>query len=909
MPVRSDHAGPARFARSALPWLIAAGMLAVYALTLNRWVTPNSVREIARLSGLTWQIDLGAPVTWLATYPFRWLPAARIPLAANFFSALCAVGVLGFLARSVALLPYDRTQQERQRNSREPYVLNIPAAWLPPILAALACGLQLTFWEHAVAATGEMLDLLLFAYLVRCVLEYRIDQKKSWLLRWALVDGIAVANNWVMVAFLPLFLAGLFWVSGLAAASNAKTLAPLVKNKFRSANPWPAVQMLGCWLAGASLIFLMPAIAQHAPGNHPSFWTALGVELRVYYFMLTAFPLSSVALLSLTSVLPVVFLAIRWGRVLGGLHRWSKYLSHTAFYGIHGFFLLACAWTAFDSRFSPRHLQPAMACLPLYFLGALSIGRYGGYFLLVFSGRTGSRRRRRSVSSPLRSVMIGLVCALAIAVPALLMYKNLPHILVERDSSLAHCCDVMQQNLPSNGAIVLSEDPVRLEYLETSLIRRGRQPGYLLIDATLLPNHADYAQFLDRRHPEFKLSQTTTNQFSEMTNSIQLVFWLKNLGATHDIYVMHPFTGLLAELFYQQPRGLFYQLKDYPGDSSRVPPLETRLVEENRSFWRNTEAEHFPPILRRIEHSAHPASHTLMEKIGNALRLPQEADPAAVCAGGYYSMMLNGWGVELQRQGLLAEAGKCFEQARQLNPENTAAEINQHCNRDLQAHKQLTVDPVLAAQDQIGRNRDWDQSLRLDGPTDGPNTCSRLGMLFADARMVRQSIRQYERVEMLAPGDTNAPLRLAELFLKLGEYTNALASAGRALELAPGQPHALVMKGLSLVYLRRFYQAIPPLNEALNSQADNPDARIARGLAYLNMGKLLAAREDYERAAQASPNAYPAYFGLAEIAYRRREIPDTIKNCELYLSHGPTEGAEVEQIKAWLEESKNQSKN
>lgn len=175
--------------------------------------------------------------------------------------------------------------------------------------------------------------------------------------------------------------------------------------------------------------------------------------------------------------------------------------------------------------------------------------------------------------------------------------------------------------------------------------------------------------------------------------------------------------------------------------------------------------------------------------------------------------------------------------------------------------------------------------------------------------MFRQSIREYERVEALAPTDTNAPLHLAELFLKLGEYTNALASAERALKLAPADPHVLVTKGLSLVYLHRFYQAIPPLDEVLNAQTDNPDARIARGLAYLNMGKLLAAREDYQRAAQAAPNAYPAYFGLAEIAHRRRENSETIKNCELYLSHAPNEGAEAEQIKVWLQESKNPAKN
>src|SRR6267143_683381 len=69
---------------------------------------------------------------------------------------------------------------ERQREHGEFSLLSIPMAWLPPILAAVVCGLQLTFWENATAASSEMLSLLLFAYVIRNVLEYRIDERESW---------------------------------------------------------------------------------------------------------------------------------------------------------------------------------------------------------------------------------------------------------------------------------------------------------------------------------------------------------------------------------------------------------------------------------------------------------------------------------------------------------------------------------------------------------------------------------------------------------------------------------------------------------------------------------------------------------------------------------------------------------
>src|SRR5439155_25798238 len=107
------------------------------------------------------------------------------PLALNLFSMVCAVLTLALLARSVTLLPHDRTHPQRLREKSEFSLLTVRAAWLPPLLAVIVCGLQLTFWEHATSASGEMLDLLMFAYVIRSLLEFRIDERESWLTRAA----------------------------------------------------------------------------------------------------------------------------------------------------------------------------------------------------------------------------------------------------------------------------------------------------------------------------------------------------------------------------------------------------------------------------------------------------------------------------------------------------------------------------------------------------------------------------------------------------------------------------------------------------------------------------------------------------------------------------------------------------
>ena len=88
---------------------------------------------------------------------------------------VCASLTLGLLARSVALLPQDRLAQQRDLARNEKALLCVPARGWPPVLAAVALGLQLTFWEHATAGSGEMLELLLFAGVIWCILEHRCD--------------------------------------------------------------------------------------------------------------------------------------------------------------------------------------------------------------------------------------------------------------------------------------------------------------------------------------------------------------------------------------------------------------------------------------------------------------------------------------------------------------------------------------------------------------------------------------------------------------------------------------------------------------------------------------------------------------------------------------------------------------
>jgi hypothetical protein len=122
-------------------------------------------------------------------------------------------GFAGKVRRTPAIRP---TKEQRIRLTSPAALLTTPTAWGT---AGRGCGglwTAVDLLENATVACIETLNLLLFAYVVRCLLEFRLDGRESWLFKASLVYGAAMANNWAMIGFFPLFLAALIWMKGLS---------------------------------------------------------------------------------------------------------------------------------------------------------------------------------------------------------------------------------------------------------------------------------------------------------------------------------------------------------------------------------------------------------------------------------------------------------------------------------------------------------------------------------------------------------------------------------------------------------------------------------------------------------------------------------------------------------------------
>lgn len=988
--------GQLGFVQSVLPWFVAAGALLIYLLTLNHWVSLNSLPYVAKVTGWDWSLPLQAPLFFLLTFPVRGLPSGWQPLALNAFAAVCAALTLALLARSVALLPHDRTLAQRQRERNEFSFLSIPAAWLPPLFAALVCGLQLTFWENATAATNEALDLLLFAYVTRCLLEFRVSQRDSWLFRLALAYGLGVTNNWALIGFFPCFLIALIWIKG--------------SGFFQAAF---MVRMLAMGFAGLMLYLLLPILWAMSDVSSVDFAQALRAQLANQKGFLFDTPQlrNRAFVLSLTSILPVFIMGIRWPSSFGDTSAAGAALTNLMFRIIHLVFLAACLWVVFDQKFSPRALVTyslGLSFLTFYYLGALAVGYYSGYALLVFGEAKSSKswRRRSEGGLIFDRVMTALVWLAFAGVTGGLLYKNFRTVRHNDGTVLRELAGQLAKPLPASGALVLSDDLRSLTLVEAHFSGIGSPNKHLLIHSRSLPI-PEYHRQIAKRYPQRWPNIVEGIPEGETVEDEALLRLMMALGQTNDIYYLHPSFGFYFEHFYARADGLAYHLTPYPTNMIFPPAMSPAEFEKNQSYWSQR-----APGLQPLQISS---THESLDNL---------------FAAQNYSRALNFWAVELQKSQHLKEAGPWFKAATELNTNNRPALVNLELNTALQSGAARARETFKSIDEKFGLYRTWDRILVENGPFDHPDFCFLLGTIFAQQNLFREAALQYHRVETLEPTNLLARLALADVYLQgtlpdktletvaairsikpamplqpedefelirleaaayfakanhaqaekilldaqakypdrvpvldmlvmyygktarltnaletinrilkvspenpqalrnqatlyfnhtnfplavtsldrvlqkdpknvpallyrvfmlteIKDYKKAMEDVERALEIEPDNQEALLYKGAISIETKQYAEAIPPLNRLLVAQPTSWKALRNRAIANLHLGNLQIARADYEKLRKQLPRYYIAYYGLGEIAYRRKNVPTAIKYYELYLKYVP----------------------
>lgn len=982
---KDRHSDPRKgFVPLILPWILGLAMFVVYFLTLNRWVTALNVTQVAQAVGFTWQPRLYGPLTYLATLPVHWVSAGKIPLALNFISAICASLTLVLLARCVAILPQDRTELQRQREKSDFAFLTGWPAWYPPILAVLLAGLQLTFWEHATSYTGEMVDLLLFAFIIWQVLEYRLDESEWRLALTAIAYGAGITDSWMFTGFLPLYLTSIIWSKKLGFF-NVRFLARMA--------------LFG--LAGMLLFLLLPLRAEFGHYVKLSFWEALRPNLVPNWEVIKTIKEGDVRVLlaqaSLGSLLPLLLMSIRWSSGFGDNSRIGAVLANNMAHVIHAAIFGVCCWIMFDPPFAPHQLflnvqnqfLNGSPGLTLNFLCALGIGYCCAYFLLVF-GRKPKPTRRDANPVGVFPPAIMWLCPLIIAGVfagtlfglGALIYHNRPVVQEVNNDTLLKFAQFSIETLPPDGSFILcdsdrptADQPLRGLLIQAALAREGRTQDYPTLDTYSL-NFAPYHRIIHGEYPG-KFPLIVNNSASDMSGVSQLNLYLlvSNLAKSNNVTYLHPSYGYYFEHFYQEPHGMAYYMRTLSEQTLLPPPLDKSLIDENERFWDRV-VDTLGAAVQKAHADPVPADPgTAVGWLLKHLHPVAEPNENALIVGIFCSRCLNDWGVRLQRAGELEKAARRFQDAKRFNPDNVVADINLAFNESLRQGKSVPLDPAHVNADQFGKYRNWNEVLTANGPFDEISYCFVYGFQFAQNRYFRQALNQFTRVRELSPYNLDTRFQLAQIYLLnrlpdralealhdpltspaefglsetnssqlsllaaagyfqknelaagchlmdtevarhpddnpllmtvsqaymiRGLYTNALRIINGRLAAAPDDPTWLFGKGYASIQVGAYDDSIKAMTRLLQIQTNDVSAQFDRALAYFQSGKLDQARADYLALQSTHTNAFQVAYGLGEIAWRKKDNDEALRNYEIYVANAPTNSPEFATVQQRL---------
>ena len=911
--------------RPWLPWITSAIALLTYFLTLNPWVTLSSVPAMAKMLGWDRFPTINSPIFYLISRPVASASAEMQTIILNGIAGFLGALSVWFLTRSVLLLPHDRTKEQRTRERGSLNLLSVPSFWLPPLVAGLALAFELTYWEHATAQTGETLDLLFFSLSIYWLLDFRLSKNQNQLYKLALVYGVGVTNNWSLIAFFPLFLLALIWIKGRG---------------FFSFSFVAKMGLLG--LVGLTPYLILPFVASQDTTLGSSFWELMRQQLGSAKNALVQFPRTSILLLSLTSILPIVFIGIRWPSSFGDTSAAGTSTTNWMFRLLHGLFLGACGWVMFDPEFSPRQLGNGYAMLPLYYLTALGLGYFLGYFLLITS-ETRSKSAARSGIGGLAPVIRYLVMSGGLAIPIALFLLNREDLSLKNGPALKKYAESLYSSLPSTSSIVLSDNRFDLLLLEGVQVLKGKPQHHKLIETKLL-EWRFYHRNLERHHGKNLPLLKNYERLSEPIDSALLVNYLVELSATNAVHYLHPTFGYFLEAGYLKPKESGYVFNLYGTNLFTPPALSETEIAALSKYWRSRTQE--------------------MENIISGVRL-KVSDLAVL--GAWYSRTLNHLGVELQKSGSLNEAGQWFDLASRLNPENVAALINKQYNANrvsLSAAGTNVNVPNYGAviQELIKRYATWSDLLAMSGPIDEPTFCFDLGTQFLQGANYHQAAAEFLRVQSWEPSnllnqmslakayhlgyapdhalkilaiiDKNpasanlqddqaielARIRALALFAKndrigaettlkasldkfprnprildaifdlqyhLQQWAEAASTAEKILQLDPTNMDALFKRIGSLMQLRNFDGALTGIEKILNVDPNNELALLNQGAIFIHFKRYTEALKPIERILERNREHEAARLNRAIIHLQTSKWEEALKDYEILSKSNP----------------------
>ena len=629
------------------------------------------------------------------------------------------------------------------------------AGLLPVLAACVVIGLEYNFWQEATSSCGELLGLLLLATALWLILEYRVRQNARWLEAATVVWGLGMAENWAMILAFPLFVAGVIWIMGFRF--------------FR----WKIIlRLTALGLAGFSIYALPPMVnglAPHSPWTlheawHASLHQTKTIVLLLYYQFFRGHRLLTFAVLIyfLVPTLPLLVRMKDEGTYnKSGVDKFQIWIYRS----LRVFLLLACLWLAFDPTVAPRQIVQKqigvrLPMLTFDYINALGLAFLAGNLLLSRPvARHDSYRYTRTRYPWKKNVVPPIAAAVLALVTIGLLVRNTPAIWRLNYHPLQQFGDLAVKSLPAGHGVVLSDFPEKLNVFQAALARHGNPANWLAVDTRVLPT-VEYRARLERRQPGVGW---LTDKNQHELNPLETLRLLAQVASSNRLFYLHPSFGYFFEGFYLEPTGPIYEVKLRGKNPLDVPPLPASVTEANEKFWTGLWEDDLASL---VPPQNHPDG--LENKMAHYGLVPAPRFQDNWLAE-WYSIPLDSWAVNLQKQGRLREAQTRLVQALQLNTNNISARATLICNSNLQASGTMGLDDVKKVAAQLGNPERLNQIMSSDGPFDEPTLDCIQGGFFLSQGLLLQAVEQLERVRTINANVPNVELALADVYNQLNK--------------------------------------------------------------------------------------------------------------------------------------------
>ena len=132
----------------------------------------------------------------------------------------------------------------------------------------------------------------------------------------------------------------------------------------------------------------------------------------------------------------------------------------------------------------------------------------------------------------------------------------------------------------------------------------------------------------------------------------------------------------------------------------------------------------------------------------------------------------------------------------------------------------------------------------------------RQGMKFVEAKQDKEAIVEFRLAVQADPRFGDARMKLAEIYLRIGDTPGALREYVRAADLLPKNIDAQIKAGQLLLVASAFDDARTRGDRAVAIDANNVDAQVLRGNALAGLKDLDGAITEYKRPSRSIPRRY-----------------------------------------------------